>query len=91
MNMYDKGNRDEFFKVTSKMWTSNEETVRKLEFELQVYFCIYNIHPNLKKQHTMDHASSVAFKKYLDTKAADLALSKEELSLFAMPYMLKPQ
>jgi hypothetical protein len=56
-----------------------------------VYFCIYNIHPNLKKQHTMDHASSVAFKKYLDTKAADLALSKEELSLFAMPYMLKPQ
>ena len=39
----------------------------------------------------MDHNSSVAFKKYLDTKAADLNLTKEELALFAMPYMPKPQ
>jgi hypothetical protein len=44
-----------------------------MEFELNIYFCIYNIHPNLKKQATIDRASSEAFKKYLDTKGADLS------------------
>ena len=73
MNLYDKGNRQEFFKVTSKVWNSHDEIVRKLEFELQVYFCIYNIHPNLKKQHSMNQSAALAFKKYLESKRADLA------------------
>lgn len=91
MGFYDKGSREEFFKHTNKLWATGDESVKKLEFELNVYFCIYHIHPNLKRQQTMDHHSSVAFKKYLDTKAADLNLTKEELALFAMPYMPKPQ
>ena len=46
-----------------------DEGAKKMEFDLQVYFCIYNVHPYLKKQHTLDQHGAAAFKKYLETKA----------------------
>ncbi len=39
-----------------------------MEFELQIYFYIYSIHPFLKKMQVIDKASNEAFKKYLETK-----------------------
>ena len=55
------------------MLAATDESIKKLEFELHLYFCIYNIHPNLKKLSTVDKPSSEAFKKYLETKGADLS------------------
>lgn len=65
--------REEFFKQTAKIFHNPDEMVRKLEFEINIYFCVYNIHPFLKKQATIDKANAEAFKKYLDTKGADLS------------------
>jgi LisH domain-containing protein ARMC9 len=89
--LLDKGQREEFFKQTSKLFHNPDEASKKLEFELNVYFCIYNIHPCLKKQPTIDKANAEAFKKYLDTKGADLSETSEFLSFFALPFMPRPQ
>jgi hypothetical protein len=90
LGFFDRGNRDEFFKHTNKYW-STDESARRLEFDLQVYFCIYNVHPHLRRQHTLDNGSSVAFKKYLETRAPEMELDKDQLILFSMPHMPKPQ
>jgi hypothetical protein len=90
LGMYDRGSREDFFKATQRLW-NGDETARRLEFDLQVYFCIYNVHPHLKRQGTLDHSSSAAFKKYLETRAPEMELDKDQLILFSMPHMPKPQ
>lgn len=72
------------------MWNTDDNS-RKVEFDLSVYFCIYNVHPHLKKQSTLDHANAAAFKKYLETKAPELELAQDQLILFSIPHMPKPQ
>lgn len=88
--MFDKGSREEFFKATAKYWNS-DEGARRLEFDLHVYFCIYSVHPNLKKQNVLDHGSSNAFKKYLETRAPEVELEEKQLILFSIPHIPKPQ
>ena len=71
------------------------ESARKLELDVNVYFCIYNVHPHLNnhitKDSKLDHSSANAFKKYLETRASEMELDKEQLPLFAMPHMPQPQ
>ena len=73
LQLFDKGMRDDFFKQVIRIFSTTDEFLKRFEFDLNIYFCIYNIHPMLKKQATMDKASVEAFKKYLDTKGADLS------------------
>lgn len=73
------------------MLSGGDDATRRLEFELNIYFCIYNIHPFLKKQATIDKPSVEAFKRYLDTKGAELSGTSEYLSFFALPFIQKPQ
>lgn len=68
--MFDKGQREQFFKQTTKIFGNSDLSLKKLEFELNVYFCIYTIHPSIKKGTQMDRSSSQAFKKYIDAKGS---------------------
>ena len=68
MKAFDKGSREEFFKLANKIFSNPEPSVRKLEFELNIYFCIYPIHPCIKKASCMDKTNAEAFRKYIDNK-----------------------
>jgi hypothetical protein len=73
LQLFERGAREEFFRQTLKLFQNPDDPIRKFEFELNIYFCIYNIHPHLKKQPSIDKTSADAFKRYLDTKGADLS------------------
>jgi len=45
----------------------------------------------LKRLPAIDRPSADAFKKYLDTRGADLSETSEFLPYFALPFMPKPQ
>lgn len=48
------------------------QALKKLEFELQIYFCIFSVHPFAfgynKKNQSIDRNSLEAFKKFIDSK-----------------------
>lgn len=45
----------------------------KLEFYLQVYFFVFNIHPQLGKKKNIDNSAKDAFDAYLKGRGAKLA------------------
>lgn len=62
-----------------------------MEFELNVYFCIYGIHPSLRRQNSIDKSCTEAFKRYLDSKGSELSNTQEYLPYFALAFMSRPQ
>lgn len=88
LQLFDRGLREEFFKAVGKYLQGSDEGLRRFEFELQIYFCIYGIHPHLgKKQASIDQKSSDAFKRFLETRGSEFSETSEFLSFFALPYM----
>lgn len=88
LQLFDRGLREEFFKAVSKYLQGTDEHLRRFEFELQIYFCIYGIHPHLgKRQASIDQKSSDAFKRFLETRGSEFSETSEFLSFFALPYM----
>jgi hypothetical protein len=72
----------------SKYLQGTDEHLRRFEFELQIYFCIFGIHPHLgKRQASIDQKSSDAFKRFLETRGSEFSETSEFLSFFALPYM----
>ena len=68
-----------------------DERANKLEFYLQIYFLIYNIHPMIRKSKVIDKNSIAFFKYYLDNRGADLSKTGEFLQYYALPYIPNPQ
>jgi LisH domain-containing protein ARMC9 len=68
-----------------------DDRAKRLEFYLQIYFYIYNIHPLInpnKKKISKDSIEN--FKTYLDTRGSDLSKTSEFLHYYALPYINKP-
>lgn len=78
--------------------TTNSEEItqalKKLEFELNVYFCVYSVHPcttGSSKKTQVDRAAGEALKKYIDSKGPEVSDESELLLFFALPFIPKPQ
>lgn len=63
----------------------------QLEFYLQIYFLIYEIHPlSAQKKERIDNERVEYFRQYLDSKGSELSKTTELLSFYALPYIPKP-
>ncbi|EGR29565.1 hypothetical protein IMG5_153370 [Ichthyophthirius multifiliis] len=62
----------------------------QLEFYIQIYFLIYDIHPLFKQRQQIFQEKIDYFKHYLDSKGSELAKTSELLCFYALPYVQKP-
>jgi len=92
---FENGNRDVFYEKWNSFVPINirfeDVNCCKLEFYLQIYFLIYNIHPLFKKSQFLDKNIVIKYKKYLETKGSELSKTSEFLPYYALPYIEKPQ
>ena len=88
----DQGDRDEFLKLWENfvppLVRRTDRSAQKLEFYLHIFFAIYPLHPsNPKPQPAAIPEAMQAFKHYLETEGASLAVTPEFLAYYAMPYV----
>ena len=88
----DQGDRDEFLKLWENfvppLVRRTDRSAQKLEFYLHIFFAIYPLHPsNPKPQPAAIPETMQAFKYYLETEGASLAVTPEFLAYYAMPYV----
>lgn len=92
---FESGNRDIFYDKWNSFVPVNirfeDINCCKLEFYLQIYFLIYQIHPLFKKSQFLDKNTVIKYKKYLETKGSELSKTNEFLPYYALPYIQKPQ
>lgn len=95
MDLLDLGLRDKFFEKWNiclpnlPIELSIEEI--KLEFNLEVYFLIYEIHPINNRSEKIEKKKIEHFKKYLDSNGAKLSQVSEFLPFYALPYIPNPR
>ncbi|EAR85677.1 hypothetical protein TTHERM_00420850 (macronuclear) [Tetrahymena thermophila SB210] len=91
INAFQKGKRDLFFgKWTSFPHNNKPNQIDKLEFYLQIYFLIYEIHPLFKTKDKIGNDRIEYFRSYLDSKGSELSKTTELLTFYALPYIQKP-
>ncbi|CAD8138595.1 unnamed protein product [Paramecium octaurelia] len=96
LEYFDKGQYEMFFMLWNKYLPYNlrmkDDDAKKLEFYIQIYFLIYEIHPKTgKKGGVISKAALHYFKTYLDTKGQELSKTTEFLPYYALPYVQRPQ
>lgn len=68
-----------------------DEEAKKLEFYLQIYFLIYEIHPKVGRKGAALRKNTISFfKAYLETKGQELSKTTEFLPYYALPYVQRP-
>lgn len=85
-------------KLVPKSLKESDYDCKKLEFNLQIYFVVYVVHPYNTKNRTLPQAvqekelkrEQAEFKQFLDTKGADLSKTSEFLAYYALPYIPNP-
>ena len=94
---FDQGNKSEFFavweKLVPKAIKENDYNCKKLEFNLQIYFVVYVMHPYNKHRPQTEkelRKEQAEFKQFLDTKGSDLSKTSEFLAYYALPYIPNP-
>ncbi|KRX11161.1 Armadillo-type fold [Pseudocohnilembus persalinus] len=95
---FNSGNREQFFKIWAQIVPTNtrqnNDQCSKLEFYLNIYFFVYNIHPfcgTSKKPSQIPKQNVEQFKLYLENRGKDLSKTSEFLQYYALPYIDKPQ
>ncbi|KAI9334924.1 hypothetical protein BDR26DRAFT_1009498 [Obelidium mucronatum] len=94
MIAFHDGNRAEFFKQWDQHFPPNtvksDPLYQKLEFQVNVYFAVFPIHPFVGKSAAKNYSISStmdAFKLFLETRGADLCKTTQFLSYYALPYV----
>lgn len=91
----DRGAREEVLKLWDNfvppLIRRADKNAQKLEFYLNIYFAVYPLHPsNPSPQPAALQGSMRAFKTYLETDGAALAVTPEFLAYYAMPCAPRP-
>jgi hypothetical protein len=76
-----------------KQIKENDFVSKKLEFNLQIYFVIFVMHPCNKSRPSTEkelRKEQAEFKLFLDTKGQDLSKTSEFLAFYALPYIPNP-
>ena len=76
--------------VPLAMRTKDPQTMR-MEFYIQLYFFVYNIHPALGKKKLPDGQAKQYFSSYLEGRGAALSKEAEFLQYYALINLQKPQ
>ncbi|KAM3134803.1 hypothetical protein pb186bvf_013128 [Paramecium bursaria] len=96
LEFFEKGEQELFFAQWNKYIPyaarMRDEQIKKLEFYIQIYFLIYDIHPKTGKRGGQIPRNTIAFfKGYLESKGQELSKTNEFLHYYALPYVPKPQ
>lgn len=96
LQLFERGEQELFFVQWNKYLPYNlrmkDESAKKLEFYIQIYFLIYEIHPKTgKKNGVMGKNTVTFFKSYLESRGQELSKTNEFLPYYALPYVPRPQ
>ena len=76
--------------VPLSMRTKDPQTMR-MEFYIQLYFFVYNIHPSLGRKKLPDGQAKTYFSAYLEGRGSHLSKEAEFLQYYALTNLQKPQ
>ncbi|KAM3132425.1 LisH domain-containing protein armc9 [Paramecium bursaria] len=94
LSHFDRGDREQFFNSWSRyipQSSRQDHESWKLEFYIQIYFLINEIHPIAQRKTKIDKQAVNAFKAFLESKGSDLSRTNEVLTYFSLPYVPNPQ
>ena len=88
----DRGDRDEVLRLWENfvppLVRKSDRNAQKLEFYLNIFFAIFPLHPSNSAPQPSNLAAAMrAFRAYLESDGAALAVTPEFLAYYAMPYV----